>query len=266
MLKRHQILRRFLGIMLVALGFAACYTNPETGRRGLALFSPQEEAALGLQAFTEVKKETPISTDAEQNAQTQRVGQRISSVVQLPEAQWEFVVFKEDDTPNAFCLPGGKVGIYTGILPLTQNDNGVAVVMGHEVAHAVARHGGERMSEQLLIALGGVGLAVALREKPKETQALAMVAYGVTTAVGRTLPHSRRQELEADYMGLKFMAKAGYDPHGAVDFWRRFKAYSDKQGGRPPEFLSTHPLDARRIRELEKRMPEAVEIYRKTSG
>jgi predicted Zn-dependent protease len=158
------------------------------------------------------------------------------------------------------------VGIYTGILPITENDNGLAVVTGHEVAHAVARHGGERMSEQLLISLGGIGLAVALREKPAETQALAMIAYGVTTTVGRVLPHSRRQELEADYMGLKFMAEAGYDPRGAVDFWRRFKAYSDKQGSKTPEFLSTHPLDERRIRELEKHMPEALEIYRKSQG
>jgi predicted Zn-dependent protease len=266
MMKRLNLPRRFLGLLLLALGLAACYTNPETGRRALILFSPSEEAALGLQAFTEIKKETPISSNPEQNAQIQRVGERISSVVELPHAQWEFVVFKDDETPNAFCLPGGKVGIYTGILPITEDDNGLAVVMGHEVAHAVARHGGERMSEQLVIALGGVGLAVALREKPKETQALALVAYGVTTTVGRILPHSRRQELEADYMGLKFMARAGYDPQGAVTFWTRFKAYSDKRGGKPPEFLSTHPLDARRIRELQKHMPEALEIYRKSAG
>ncbi|MBM3324085.1 MAG: M48 family metallopeptidase [Calditrichaeota bacterium] len=266
MIRRLFFPRRLLGVLLLALGLAACYTNPETGRRALVLFSPEEEAALGLQAFTEIKNETPISTDPEENAQTQRVGQKVSSVVELPHAEWEFVVFDKDDTPNAFCLPGGKVGIYTGILPITQNDNGLAVVMGHEVAHAAARHGGERMSHQLMVALGGIGLAVALREKPKETQALALIAYGVTTTVGHILPHSRRQELEADYMGLKFMAKAGYDPRGSVDFWRRFKAYGDKQGDRVPEFLSTHPLDERRIRELEKRMPEALKIYHETVG
>jgi predicted Zn-dependent protease len=266
MRKKRYFLRCFFGLMLIALGLSACYTNPETGRREFVLFSPEEEASLGLQSFTEIKNETPVSTDPQQNAEVQRVGKKISSVVELPKAQWEFVVFKQDDTPNAFCLPGGKVGVYTGILPITQNDNGLATVMGHEVGHAVARHGGERMSQQLAVALGGVGLAVALREKPQQTQALAMVAYGVTTTVGVLLPYSRRQELEADYMGLKFMAKAGYDPQGAVDFWKRFKAYNDKQGGQPIEFLSTHPLDEKRIKELEKHLPEAQKIYHQVVG
>lgn len=258
--------RRFLVLALITLTFAACYTNPETGRRQLLLFSSKEEAALGLRAFSELKKEKPISTDPAQTALVERVGRRISSVVNLKHADWEFVTFKDDETPNAFCLPGGKVGIYTGILPITQDDEGLAIVMGHEIGHAVARHGGERMSQQLLVAMGGIGLAVALREKPAETQALALVAYGVTTTVGVILPYSRKHELEADYMGLKFMARAGYDPRKGVDFWRRFKEYSDKRGGKPPEFLSTHPLDERRIKELEKHLPEAMELYRQSKG
>ncbi len=266
MLKKSVITRSFLGVVFLALGIAACYTNPETGRRAMILFSSKQEAALGFSAFAELKREKTISTNPEQIELVRRVGTRISSVVELPYAEWEFVAFKDDETPNAFCLPGGKVGIYTGILPITQDEAGLAMVMGHEVAHAVARHGGERMSQQLLVGLGGIGLAVAMREKPAETQALAMVAYGVATTVGVILPYSRKHELEADYMGLKFMAKAGYDPRAGVEFWRRFKAYSDQRSGKPPEFLSTHPLDDRRIRELEKHMPEAMEIYRRSQG
>lgn len=249
-----------LAIALVTVQIG-CYTNPETGRRSLNLLSPQEEAELGFSAFSDMKDQTPISKDPEQNTLVNKVGERISGVVNLPYAEWEFVVFKADDTPNAFCLPGGKVGIYTGILPITQNEAGLATVMGHEVAHAVARHGGERMSHQLLINLGGMGLSAALQEKPEQTKQLAEVAYGVTTTVGHVLPHSRANELEADYMGLLYMAKAGYDPREAVEFWQRFKAWSDQRGGKPPEFLSTHPLDDRRISELQKHLPEAMDLY-----
>lgn len=248
--------------LTLSLGLVTCYTNPVSGRKQLNLVPVDQEMQLGADAFTEVKRTTPISTDPAQTAQVDRVGRRISSVVSLPRAQWEFVAFKDDDTPNAFCLPGGKVGIYTGILPITHNEAGLATVIAHEVGHAVARHGAERISEQLLIQLGGVGLSVAMRDKPRQTQDMAMLAYGVGSTVGRTLPHSRRQELEADYMGLIYMARAGYDPRESVEFWKRFKAWGDRRGGRPPEFLSTHPLDSRRIKEIEKRMPEAQKEYR----
>ncbi|RPH96608.1 M48 family peptidase [candidate division KSB1 bacterium] len=248
-------------LVLMSIFVAACYVNPQTHRRALVLFTPQEESTLGLQTFTQIKSETPISTDPAHTELVQRVGQKISTVVELPYAQWEFVMFREDQTANAFCLPGGKVGVYTGILSLTQSDAGLAVVVGHEVAHAVARHGGERMSEQLLLNLGGIALSAALQQKPAQTQELAMLAYGVGSAVGVSLPHSRKQELEADYMGLIYMAKAGYDPREAVNFWTRFKAYADQQGSRMPEFLSTHPMDNRRINELQKHMPEALAIY-----
>jgi predicted Zn-dependent protease len=248
--------------LLLSVFIASCYTNPITGRKELSLVPIDQEVQLGAQAFTEVKQTTPISTNPTMTAEVSRVGQRIASVVNLPQAQWEFVVFQADDTPNAFCLPGGKVGVYSGIFPITANDAGMATVIGHEVGHAVARHGGERMSEQLVLNLGGMGLALAMRNKPQQTQDLAMLAYGVGTTLGRTLPHSRQQELEADYMGLIYMARAGYDPHEAVNMWQRFKAWGDQQGGRTPEFLSTHPLDSRRISELQKHMPEAERDYR----
>ena len=247
-------------VILLSLGLVTCYTNPVSGRKQLSLVPVAQEVQLGSNAFSEIKQQTPVSTDANVNAQVDRVGRRIASVVSLPQAQWEFVVF-QDNTPNAFCLPGGKVGVYTGILPITQNEAGLATVIGHEVGHAVGRHGGERMSEQLLIQLGGMSLAVAMRDRPQQTQDLALMAYGAGTTLGRTLPHSRSQELEADYMGLIYMSRAGYDPHEAVGFWQRFKEWGDRQGGRPPEFLSTHPLDSRRIREIEGHMPEAMKEY-----
>jgi len=239
----------------------ACYVNPLTKRRELMLVTPQDEVSLGISTFDTLKRTTPISTDAQQTDMVRRVGQRIAAAVTLPEAQWEFVLFNAPKTANAFCLPGGKIGVYSGILPLTQDENGMAVVLGHEVSHAVARHGGERMSQQLMLQLGGMGLAVALQEQPQKTQQLAVVAYGAGTTLGYSLPFSRKEESEADYMGLLTMAKAGYDPHGAITFWNRFKAYSNSHGGEPPAFLSDHPLDQTRINDLQSHMPEAVSIY-----
>jgi predicted Zn-dependent protease len=157
-------------------------------------------------------------------------------------------------------MPGGKVVVYTGILPVTKDEIGLAVVMGHEIAHAVAQHGAERMSQGLLQQLGGVALSVALQNKPQETQDLFMTAYGVGTTVGVMLPFSRTQESEADRLGLIFMAMAGYNPNYAIDFWTRMAAQS---GGKPPEFLSTHPSDETRIADLKKELPEAMSYYKK---
>lgn len=254
---------RTIAASLLALGIAiaACYTNPQTGRKGLMLVSVQEETQLGFNAFTQIKNETPQSNDATKIAQVRAVGERIASHVHLPQAEWEFVLFQADDTPNAFCLPGGKVGVYTGILPLTQTDAGLATVVAHEVAHAVARHGGERMSQALVEQFGGVALSVALRDQSELTQQIALTMYGAGATLGVILPYSRKHELEADEMGLMYMAKAGYDPREAVAFWQRFKAWSDQRGGNPPEWLSTHPLDSRRIRELNNHLPEAIAIY-----
>ena len=252
-----------LALVTMAL-MVSCYTNPETGRRGLMLIPSSQEAELGFSAFQEIKSSTPRTTDQAQQDLVEKVGRRISSVVSLPNAQWEYVCFKSDE-PNAFCLPGGKIGVYSAILPITKNEAGLAAVMGHEVAHATARHGGERMSEQLVTSLGGMALDIALANKPEQTRALAMTAYGVGTTLGRTLPHSRTQELEADRMGLTYMARAGYDPREAVAFWQRFKAYKGS-GGSVPAFLSTHPTDDRRIAQLERLLPDAIKEYEKSGG
>lgn len=259
--KRTYFLGGVAALVALTVLVAACYINPLTKRKELMLVSPQDEVSLGIATFDTLKRSTPISGDAQQTEVVRRVGQRIASVVSLPEAQWEFVLFNEPNTANAFCLPGGKIGVYSGILPLTQDESGLAVVLGHEISHAVARHGGERMSQQLLIQLGGIPLAAAMQSRPQLTQQIAMTVYGATTTLLGVLPFSRKEESEADYMGLLTMAKAGYDPRGAITFWNRFKAYSSSHGGEPPVYLSDHPLDQTRINDLQKHMPEALAIY-----
>jgi predicted Zn-dependent protease len=252
---------------LIASSFlVSCATVPETGRRQLLLISADEEAKLGLSEFQKLKKETPLSKDAELNAMVQRVGKRVSAVVPMPDAKWEFVVFEDPKTVNAFCLPGGKVGIYTGILPVTQDEGGMATVVGHEVAHAVARHGGERMSEGILLAIGGVALDQAVKEKSDTNRALVLAAYGIGSSLLVALPHSRQHEMEADYMGLIYMARAGYDPQMAVEFWRRFAVYNNKEGGLKLQFLSTHPVDATRIKQLQAQLPQAMAEYQKAKA
>jgi predicted Zn-dependent protease len=248
--------------LVVAAGFTAlfsgCGTVPVTGRSQLNLMSSGEEMKLGLSAFEETKKQVPVSKDAQLNAMVQRVGQRIAAVASkdMPEAQWEFVVFESKDA-NAFCLPGGKVGIYTGILPITKDEAGLATVMGHEIAHAVARHGGERMSQAMVIQGGGNLLGLGLQNTDPRWQAAASLAYGVGTKLGAELPHSRAQESEADRIGLIYMAQAGYPPEAAVDFWKRFGEFNKQQGGDTPWFLRTHPLDETRVKQLQGWIPEA---------
>lgn len=238
-----------------------CTSVPETNRSQLVLVDPAQEAQLGLQTFTKVKSETPVSTNQAQTAQVRRVGGRVAAVATVPGYQWEFVLFEAPDTPNAFALPGGKVGIYSGILPITQTDAGLATVIAHEIAHVVARHGGERLSQGLLVQMGGVALSAALGTQASATRELAMQAYGIGTQVGVMLPYSRTQELEADQLGLLYMARAGYDPREAVAFWQRFQEANRAKGEAPLEFLSTHPVDSRRIAQLEQMMPRALEEY-----
>jgi metalloendopeptidase OMA1, mitochondrial len=247
--------------VLIVVVVSACYTNPLTHRNEFIAMSSQEEITLGTATFDTLKRETPISTNPQQVEAVRRVGQRIAAQANLPGAQWEFVCFKDDNTVNAFCLPGGKIGVYTGILPLTQDDNGLAVVLGHEVCHAVARHGGERMTQILALNLGGMLLSAALQQQPARTVQYAMAAYGVGGTLLAELPFSRKQESEADYMGLLTMAKAGYDPQQAVTFWQRFQSYAASHGGEPPEFLSTHPVNSTRIKDIQTKLPEAQKIY-----
>lgn len=250
----------FIGWLAVIL--SGCNTVPVTGRTQVNIMSTGQEAQLGLTSFDQLKKETPISKDPAANALVQKVGQRIAAVANpdMPGAQWEFVVFASKEA-NAFCLPGGKVGIYTGILPITKDEAGLATVISHEVAHAVARHGGERMTEAMGLQLGGQILGVTLSQSDPRMQAAAMTAYGLTSQVGVALPHSRGQESEADHIGLIYMARAGYDPRAAVAFWQRFADFSKQQGGGTPAFLRTHPTDATRIQQISAWMPEALAQY-----
>src|SRR5437667_5972997 len=202
-----------------------CATEPITGRRQLNLVSSGQEMELGLTTFDKLKKETPVSKDPAMNALVQSVGKRIAAVAELPNAQWEFVVFESKEA-NAFCLPGGKVGVYTGILPITKDELGMATVIGHEVAHAVAHHGGERMSQAMVLQTGGQILGAGLSHADPRAQTAALIAYGLGSQVGYELPHSRKQESEADHIGLLYMARAGYNPEAAVGFWERFAQHN----------------------------------------
>ncbi len=259
---RTPPLVRQVPLFLSLLLLSGCLTVPETGRRQVMLISTSQEMQLGLSAFQQMKKETPVSRDPAVNAMVQRVGRRIAAVAELPGAQWEFVVF-DSKQANAFCLPGGKVGIYTGILPITKDEAGLATVIGHEIAHAVARHGAERVSEGILLQTGGGLLGASLSSADPRTQVLVMTAYGIGAKVGRELPHSRGQESEADHIGLIYMARAGYDPEAAVGFWQRFADHSRSQGGGgTPAFLRTHPLDTVRIQQIQQWLPEAKANYR----
>jgi predicted Zn-dependent protease len=241
--------------------FAGCTTNPESGRSQLMLVSPGQEAQMGLATFDQIKRQEKISADPAANARVQRVGRRIAASVgrEIPNAQWEFVVF---DSPqvNAFALPGGKVGVYTGLLKLAVSDDELAIVMGHEIAHVTSRHGAERTSQQY--ALAGVGLITALGLEAKQVDPqernLILAAYGVGATVGVALPFSRLQESEADAIGLRFAAGAGYDPRAAASFWRKMAAQG---GAKPPVLLSTHPSDASRIRNLEQLAPQYLALY-----
>jgi predicted Zn-dependent protease len=253
-------LRRLLAASCMLAAVAGCATAPETGRRQVLLIDSLQEAQLGLQSFQKIKQQTPVSRDRQANAQLQSVGRRIAGVVSIPNAEWEFVLF-ESDEPNAFALPGGKIGVNTGILPITQTEAGLATVIAHEIAHVTARHGAERMSQDLLVQLGGTALTAALGSQSALTRDLAMQAYGVGTEVGVMLPYSRVQEYEADRVGLLYMARAGFDPTEAVGFWERFQAENRVGRTATPEFLSTHPLDDARIAQIRRFLPQAIAEY-----
>ncbi len=261
---------RYLTLILVASYLMGCATVPLTQRSQLKLLPDGELAKMGLDSYREVLSQSKLSSDPKEVEPVVRVGKRLAAAAEqymkdqglsTASYQWEFNVIKDDKTANAWCMPGGKVAVYTGIFPYTQTDAGLAVVMSHEIAHALANHGNERMSQGLLAQLGGLALSEALASRPEATRNLWMSVYGVGAQYGAILPYSRLQENEADHLGLIFMAMAGYDPNEAVALWQRMAA--QKGGAAPPEFRSTHPADATRIANIRRLIPEAMRYYTK---
>lgn len=261
----------FLSVIILAISiFQSCNTVPVTGRKQISLLPEQDLIGLSFTNYAEFMAAHEKSDDAVNSAMVQEVGKNISNAVHeflkskgklslLDGYQWEYNLV-EDPTPNAWCMPGGKIVFYTGILPFTQDAAGLAVVMGHEVAHAVARHGNERMSQQVVLQYGSQFLSTFIKDKPEETQVLYQQAYGLGAQYGVMLPYSRTHETEADKIGLIFMAMAGYNPQTAIAFWERM---SKSGGEKPMEILSTHPSDDTRIQTLKEFMPEAMKYYKK---
>lgn len=238
---------KLLSTVLVGLLLVGCTKTPVTNRTQFMMISPDQEIALGATEAKKVVETSKVSTDKKLQDRVKRIGERIAAVSGRSDFAWEFTVI-QDDTPNAFCLPGGKVFFYTGILKITENDDQIATVMGHEIAHALARHGAERMSMQSASNIGAQVLAAALNV-PAQYQNLYAQAYGVTSQVGLILPYSRKFEHEADQIGVYLMYKAGYNPAQALKFWENMARLS-KSSQKPPAFLSTHPADDERIREI----------------
>jgi len=253
------MMKKYLVWGCVALFLAACQNVPVTGRKQLQMVSEQQEMRMGLTSFKEILEKEKLNSDPALNARIQRIGMRIAAATGRTDYQWEFKVIDSDKTLNAFCLPGGKVAVYTGLLPIAQDDAGLAAVIGHEVAHAIARHGGERLSQEMLVAGLTVATVVATNDSPQRDLYAGLLGAGA--AVGFLLPYSRLHEEEADRMGLIYMAKAGYDPRAALGLWQRMAAAA-KGKSKPPEFLSTHPTDETRIKEIERWLPEALTYYR----
>ena len=265
-------LKRFITIFIVLSFFLmSCSTVPITGRSQLNLIPDATMNSMSFQQYGEFLKSNKISTDKKQTQMVKRVGGNIQKAVERFFAEkgmsselagygWEFNLVESSEV-NAWCMPGGKVVVYTGMLPIAGDETGLAVVMGHEIAHAVAEHGSERMSQGLIAQMGGMALSTALAEQPAQTQQLWMTAFGVGAQYGVLLPYGRTQESEADRLGLIFMAMAGYDPNQAVGFWQRMA--QEKGGKAPPEFLSTHPSDETRIRKIRETIPEAMTYYKR---
>lgn len=250
------------------LALSGCYTVPETGRKSLVLISPSEEANLGAQSFAQLRTQERVSTDPGHVERVRRVGSRVAAAVgdDLPSAKWEFAVFESPDV-NAFALPGGKVGVYTGLLRLAESDDELATVIGHEIAHVTARHGAERMSEALVLGLVGAAGTAAVQNRygDEKGQAFAL-AYGMGATLGRVLPHSRNNESEADHIGLRYAARAGYDPRAAITFWQKMARHKQQAGGGAmPAFLSTHPSDDQRIANLQRQVPQVMPLYEEAS-
>ncbi len=265
-----KYLKSVFVLILISVLFNSCSKVPLTGRSQLDLIPDNEMLSMSFQQYDQFLKDNKESTNQQETALVRKVGERVAKAVeqyftqnnlsqQLQGYKWEFHLIDSKEV-NAWCMPGGKVVVYTGILPITKTEAGLAVVLGHEIAHAVAKHGNERMSQAMIAQLGGVALSQALKEKPALTQNIFMAAFGIGTQVGVLLPFSRLQESEADHLGLIFMAMAGYNPNYALEFWQRMASMQNGQA--PPEFLSDHPSDQTRIEKIKNEIPEAMKYYK----
>lgn len=257
--------KRFCSRVSAALLFGTllvgCESAPISGRQQLQLLPESQEVQMGLQAYQEILKKEEVNNNPEYNALVQRVGKRIAQA-SGENYNWEFKVLEGDKTVNAFALPGGKVGVYTGLIKFVDNEAQLAAVMGHEIAHATARHGGERMSQSLLAQVGLAAASVAMSNREPATVQAVTALLGAGTTVGVLLPFSRLQEAEADRLGMVYMAKGGYDPHAALELWRKMAQASEGRA-KPPEILSTHPADQTRIANIQKHLPEAMSYYKR---
>jgi predicted Zn-dependent protease len=252
----RRVGKRLAAVMLAAVLLAACQQAPMTGRRQLILLPESQDTQMGLEAYQQILDESKVAKNPDLDRSVQEVGRRIAKVSPHPDWDWQFTLI-DDPEPNAFALPGGKVGVNTGLFQVAKNDAQLAAVLGHEVAHAIARHGAERMSQGLL----AQGAAAAVGIGTGNAAYAEMAAQAAT--LGIILPYSRTQEAEADHIGTIYMAEAGYDPREAIALWKNFESFG---GERPPEFLSTHPAPGSRIAELEELMPEALEVYEAHGG
>jgi predicted Zn-dependent protease len=257
-----------ISIILFVFILLSCSTVPLINRKQVLLVPQSEILAMSNSSYRGFLDTNKVINHGQDAQRVKTVGQNISKAVEqylievglqsrADEFSWEFNLV-DDATPNAWCMPGGKIVFYKGIIPYCMNDAGIAVVMGHEIGHAVARHGNERMSQSLMVSAGGMALSEFMKTKPAETQSLFLGAFAIGSQVGVLLPYSRKHEYEADKLGLIFMAKAGYNPEEAIAFWERMM---HSGGMKPPEFLSTHPADQNRIDAMKKVLPEAKIMY-----
>lgn len=263
---------RFLWIAFAAFLLVSCAQNAVTGRKQVLLYKEEDIQAMALQEYKKFISSSQVlkPTTSKEAERVVRIGKRLSMAIQqyysgkgqsqlLEGFQWEYSLVKSEEI-NAWCLPGGKIVVYTGLLPVVENDRALAVVMGHEIAHALAKHGNERLSQSTLQQLGGVALSVAVAGESQAAQEMLLDAYGIGTTLGGILPFSRKHELEADKLGLIYAALAGYDPREAIPLWERME--KSAKGNKPPEFLSTHPNEENRIERLKKIIPEALVYYK----
>ncbi|MFZ4726167.1 MAG: M48 family metallopeptidase [Paludibacter sp.] len=263
-------MKKTTSLILLAILLASCSSVLLTGRKQLLLVSDAEVLTSSFQSYKQFIDSVPASKDKVNTALVKKVGKSMSMVVEnylksngleaeIANFAWEFNLVK-DTSVNAFCMPGGKVVVFEGILPITKNETGLAVVMGHEIAHAIAKHSNERMSQQMLLQYGASITDILLVDKPAATRTTINTIYGIGAQYGVMLPYSRKHEYEADRLGLIFLAMAGYNPNESISFWERMAA---KGSNAPLEFMSTHPSDANRIAKLKELLPEAMQYYKK---